>query len=463
METTGPRGHKKKQKKALRMGFIGVASTIALAAVIFVIVFAIKNAPPNHTVVNTDTAPSFTQTETNITETEPVDDTVKEVSKASFTVTGDMLIHLSVLWAAEKWTEDEIPNFEPFLSYVSPYIEKADYSVVNLEVTLTDGECTGYPRFKSPDSVATALKNAGFDMATTANNHCYDANLEGLKRTLQIVSNTGMNTLGTVYSKEADNFLIKEVNDISVGMMAYTFETGDNYPDRPSINGLLTSTESVGHISSFDYNQLEKFYAEVSDSMAEMQKPGAEATVIFIHWGNEYQLSPASSQTKIAQKLCDLGVDVIVGGHPHVIQPMDLLESTVDPEHKTVCLYSTGNFLSNQRRNLMGLKTGHTEDGILFSFSFTKYSDGTVALEEAQVLPTWINLHKIDGKNTYDILPLDKSVEDWKSAYSLSDAELNHAKESYDRTMALVGEGLTEIQTYLAEEKSARLEAFQTK
>ena len=155
----------------------------------------------------------------------------------------------------------------------------------------------------------------------------------------------------------------------------------------------------------------------------------------------------------MAQTACDLGVDVIVGGHPHVIQPMELLTGTTDSTHKTVCLYSTGNALSNQRIDQMqDEKSGHTEDGIFFSFTFVKYSDGTVRVEAVEILPLWVNLYtsRTTGKLVYDILPLDKSVEDWKTAYTLSDATLAKAQASYDRTMAIVGAGLESINAYLA-------------
>jgi hypothetical protein len=140
-----------------------------------------------------------------------------------------------------------------------------------------------------------------------------------------------------------------------------------------------------------------------------------------------------------------------VGGHPHVIQPIDLLTSTTDDSHKTVVLYSTGNALSNQRRENMRLDTGHTEDGIFFSFSFAKYSDGTVRLEEVEVLPLWINMTRNSNNiRFYDILPLDKAVEDWKGKLGLTDSVLAKAEASYERTMDIVGEGLQEVQEYLA-------------
>jgi poly-gamma-glutamate synthesis protein (capsule biosynthesis protein) len=151
--------------------------------------------------------------------------------------------------------------------------------------------------------------------------------------------------------------------------------------------------------------------------------------------------------------MCDLGVDVIVGGHPHVIQPMELLTSTEDSNHKTICLYSTGNAISNQRRDLMTLNTGHTEDGIIFTFTFSKYSDGTVRVEEADLLPTWVDKHtdSSTGKITYDVYPLDDEVTDWKTQLQLSDNGYKNAQASYERTMKIVESGLQQVQSFLNE------------
>ena len=147
------------------------------------------------------------------------------------------------------------------------------------------------------------------------------------------------------------------------------------------MNGILTTEDAKGLINYFDYDNLTGFYNEVSGYIDAMEAQGAQAVVMYIHWGEEYQLQANANQTTVAQGLCDLGIDVIVGGHPHVVQPVDLLSSTTDPDHKTVCLYSMGNAISNQRRHLMNLNTGHTEDGVLFSFTFAEYSDGTVRLD----------------------------------------------------------------------------------
>ena len=141
-----------------------------------------------------------------------------------------------------------------------------------------------------------------------------------------------------------------------------------------------------------------------------------------------------------------------------MVEPVDLLESTVDPNHKTVIIYSLGNAVSNQRTGISTLfPTGYTEDGALFTVTFEKYSDGSVYLAGAEVLPTWVNMSTVNGTKEYNILPLDIDREgEWQTLYNLTDALLNSAKKSYERTMGIVGDGLTECQTYLEQAKADR-------
>ena len=170
-----------------------------------------------------------------------------------------------------------------------------------------------------------------------------------------------------------------------------------------------------------------------------------------MHWGEEYQLKQNSWQTSIAQKLADMGVDVIIGGHPHVVQPVDLIEST-DKTHKTVCVYSMGNFVSNQRRAYMPLKDGHTEDGLVFEMTFSKYSDNTVKFDSVDVIPTWVHLYPSGGKNVYRITPLSKNLTADAAGLGLNNSSngLLLAQGSYQRTMDLVSEGLKECNSYLS-------------
>ena len=387
-------------------------------------------------------------TEPPVTEP-PTEPPVTLVSAATISATGDMLMHLPVIKAAK--TGDGY-DFTPAFEHLTGYIQKADYAVANLETTLAgldNGyEYSGYPAFNCPDDIVTGVQNAGFDMLLTANNHCYDTRTKGFHRTLEVLDEAGMDHIGTVADEETAQYLVKDINGIQIGMVCYTYEDAEA-PDVVAPNGITMNNADEGLINTFFSGDLDTFYTRIQGQIADMEAQGAEAIVVYIHWGVEYQLEENKTQNTIAQKLCDLGVDVIVGGHPHVIQPMELLTSTENEAHKTLCIYSTGNALSNQRRDLMRLDTGHTEDGIFFNFTFCKYSDGTVRVEKADVLPTWVYKYRNDGKDAYTVYPLDAQVEDWKTQFDMSTSVEKEARASFDRTMKIVGDGLTQIQDYL--------------
>ena len=169
-----------------------------------------------------------------------------------------------------------------------------------------------------------------------------------------------------------------------------------------------------------------------------------------IHWGDEYHIQQNKTQEAMAQKLSDLGIDVIVGCHPHVVQPVTVIESEVSGK-STLCVYSMGNAVSNQRIAQMDdIKTGHTEDGMFVTFTFTKYSDGSVRVTGGEILPTWVHLYTQDGRKVYQIVPLDKGTEDWSGELGLGNSSngVRDAEKSYDRTMAIVGDGLAEWEAF---------------
>ena len=278
-----------------------------------------------------------------------------------------------------------------------------------------------------------------------------------MNRTLEIIADRGLQYLGTKTDAEEADYIIVERNGIKLALACYTYEDNAD-PNIVAPNGHTMTAEDAALINTFNYNELDTFYGKITASMEDAEQFGADAFVLLIHWGAEYQTTHNSYQSQIAQALCDLGVDVIIGGHPHVVQPVELLTSTVDESHKTVCLYSMGNAVSNQRLgNISYVNTAHTEDGILFSVTFTRYSDGTVILESAECLPTWVNLgtNPSTGKWEYNILPLDKEITDWKTQFDLNDTGLKKCNESYDRTMAIVGEGMTAVSEYLAQNTAA--------
>ena len=454
---------RRRRRRRLNPNF--VLTCLVLLAVLLFIVVRVAEGPrkPDNEMESIATSDATEETKKGWfqKETEPPTEPPTEapttptiVSTAKISATGDVLMHMPVVNTTKV---SGGYDFTPIFQYLDDYAAAADYAVANLETTLAGLDngyaYSGYPCFNCPDEIAFDLQEAGFDMILTANNHCYDTRTVGLKRTVQTVRALGLETLGTHASADDTKYTVQDINGIKVGMLCYSYATGDDYPDRASMNGILTSEDAKGLINYFDYDNLTGFYNEVSGYIDAMEAQGAQAVVMYIHWGEEYQLQANSNQTTVAQGLCDLGIDVIVGGHPHVVQPVDLLSSTTDPDHKTVCLYSMGNAISNQRRTLMNLNTGHTEDGVLFSFTFAEYSDGTVRLDSVELLPTWVWA----GSNSFRIIPLDANVADWGSAFNLGSDGVASAKASYDRTMKLVAEGIQESNDYLTAQREAAL------
>jgi len=411
-----------------------------------------QTTPPTETTVPPTTVPPTTEPEP-----EPV-----VVSTASFAVTGDLLMHKPVIdscWdnAKEDW------DFDPIFTYVTPYIQQADYAVANLETTLCGSEhgypYSGNPLFNCPDGIATSALDAGFDMLLTGNNHCYDTRIVGIKRTLEVLDQVGIESLGTQMEPEDPDHKVIEVNGIKVGMTAFTLETVRHDKDIPALNGIGCHPNVVGLVNTFPLVNHEGFYEDLAAQIEAMKAEGAEAIVVYMHWGEEYYLEPTDGQKKMAQNMCDMGVDVIVGGHPHVVEPVDLLTSTLDENHKTLVIYSTGNAVSNQRIHEMRMKSGHTEDGILFHFTLAKYIDGSVDVVSTSCTPTWVNM--VGYKEDYIILPLDDAKKDaWKEDFQLTEELYQSCVNSHNRTMALVREGLERAQNYfdqLSAEKTAIL------
>lgn len=390
----------------------------------------------------------------------PTEEAPQLVSTATVLSTGDILMHGKVINSGKQ--DDGSYNFDSIFQYVRSYAQAADFSVANLETTLC-GTDNGYayagnPKFNCPDAIVDSLKGAGFDMLLTANNHADDTSLVGYKRTLNVVREKGLDTLGTYLSADEQKWTIEEVNGIKIGMVCYTYSDGFSQNGYPLLN--YNEVGENGILNYFTYDKLSEFYTQLQGYLDEMKAAGAEATVVYLHWGEEYKWKtgegPNANQTAMAQKLCDMGVDVIVGGHPHVVQPVDLLTSGTDAEHKTIVLYSMGNAVSNQRKEEMQQSepTGHTEDGVLFCVTFAKYSDGSVFVDSAELIPTWVNMHANSGATEYNILPLEEATAaQWQAQFGLTDTQLANAKASFDRTQALTLTGMEKVQSYLAQQK----------
>ena len=410
-----------------------------------------------------------TETTQATEETEPPTETTlpepeRVISTATVAAQGDLLMHAPI-WRRDYSTvcaqSDGTYDFSSMFKHIKPYTEGYDFALANLETTF-GGDAFPYqgnPHFNTPDSFVDSLVDTGYDMLLTANNHAADTTDSGILRTLEVVRGAGLGTLGTQMNDEEDKFAVVDINGIKVGMVCYTYGfsvSGDG--SKFSLNG-LAQIPYTGQVNFFMNNNTAKLYEAAQQRMDEMTAAGAEATIMFIHWGVEYNVVENEKQNEIAQKLCDLGYDVIVGGHPHVVQPVELLTSTINPDHKTICIYSLGNAISNQRVGVSDLfpYQGYTEDGALFTVTFEKYSDGTVYVANADVMPTWVYKHTHDNRREDNILPLDISREaEWQTMFDIPDNTVTACRKSYDRTMSIVGEGLQQVQEYLQQQKLDR-------
>ena len=402
----------------------------------------------------TETKPAPTETEETEAPTTEAPETEQVIATATVGAMGDLLMHKPVFDTARQ--SDGSYDFSSIFRYIKDAVSTLDYAIANLETTFGGDKYVyqGNPAFNCPDPLIDAVKDAGFDMLLTANNHAGDTMNDGIQRTIEVVRDAGLATLGSQLSGE-NRYSVVDVNGIKIGMVCYTWAYAD-YGSSFSLNG-LTPVKDEGQMNYFANNNPDKLYNELGPILEGMKADGAEATMILLHWGQEYQLTENAAQQKMAQKLCDMGFDVIVGGHPHVVQPMAVLESTEDPGHKAYCIYSLGNAVSNQRNGYVSLCPGaHGEDGVLFTVTFEKYSDGKVYVAGVDALPTWVNMQSNTGVKEYNIVPLDKEAEDTWSELGMTADQVKLAGQSYERTMKIIGEGLTACQDDLAQAKADR-------
>lgn len=406
---------KKKNKRNFIYLIIFILSFICVS-ILLVIIFS----------DNSNNIQSIDMVEKKITLEEP-----REISSITIGATGDILIHMPVLDAF--WSEEGY-DFTPAFSYIKEYYEKPDLMIANLEVPLVDPN-DGYNYssnpFASPDSIAIALKNAGVDLCLTANNHSYDMGNYGLIRTQNILNQLGIDYIGTRYNWENSYVMVKTINEIKIGMTCFTYDTSAETNGRKSLNYNILEENDSSLVNSFNYSNLELFYNEAELQIKEMEDLNCDIKIFFLHWGEEYMDEPNHYQVEIAQKLCELGVDILIGGHPHVIQRFDTLNSSSG--HQLLCLYSMGNALSNQRREYMNedFYRGYTEDGLIIYLTIRKFNNGKTKIGCIEILPTWV-----EKRDSYRIIPLDytKEPNDWKTFNTDS------AIESYNRTISRLGD-----------------------
>ena len=351
--------------------------------------------------------------------------------------TGCMLLHSPFI---DSYPDAEGNyDFSSIYKYITPYYSAPDFMTCEFEGSLAgpDAGYSGYPLFLSPDVIIENIRDAGVDLQFLASNHVYDGGSDGFHRTMEVYNQKSIAFSGVREKNTDKQYTIEDINGIKVGFIDYVYETDG---EGTNLNGIPLMQEDWDLVNTFDYNDLNSFYTEIQHNIASMKTEGAQFIIAQMHWGTEYQLEESTYQDEMAQKLCDLGVNAIIGGHPHCEQPIDVLNASNGSGHM-FCIYSEGNALSNQRTYLMDeMPTGHTEDGVMVTLTLHQDSNGNVTIKDIDLLPTWVYRYQDNAGSKYYILPLD-DVANIETTTGISDIK-QEAQDSYDRTMEELGPGL---------------------
>lgn len=267
-------------------------------------------------------------------------------------------------------------NYDSVFAPVKNLMSSADFTIANLEVTLAGQPYGGYPRFSSPDDLAAALKNAGVDALVLANNHSADRGNAGITRTIDVMDSLGIHHTGTFKNAEdraKRNLLKLAQNGIVVGLLNYTY----------GLNGM--PVKAPVNINLLDTIQIKK-------DIHFAKSQGLDKLIAFVHWGKEYQHQPSKKQRMLAEFFFTQGVDIVIGSHPHVLQPMAYQKNE---NGERLVAYSLGNFVSNQR-------TFPRDGGAMVEITLQKENGATYIKDKGYHL-TWVNKSFPSPKGKFEI------------------------------------------------------------
>ncbi len=337
---------------------------------------------------------------------------------------GDTMCHLTNIKNAYDASKKDY-DFSNVFKNVRSYLEDADITIGNLETTFAGSSrgYTGYPTFNAPEVLGQNLKDMGVDVLTTANNHCMDKGNSGLVSTLDYLDKYEISHTGTARSEEEQNsILIKDVNGIKIAFLSYTYGT----------NGITIPSDKPYSVNLIDKELIKKHIASAKEQ-------NVDVICVSMHWGLEYKLKPNSTQTELADFLFENGVDIILGSHPHVLEPME--KRTITLEDGTTkdgfVIYSLGNFVSGQIY-------ANTKSTVILDIQITKNSDGKISIDNVKYTPVYL-YDKGAGAKTrtrYTLIDLEKSILDYENGNdsSISKSLYNTFKDELENIKKNVGD-----------------------
>lgn len=400
---------KKGNKKLLLILFI-----ILLIFIIFIFNKYNKNA-------NTNTENN--STETTLSNKNTKQDTAEPIT---FTLTslGDTLCHNTQYWDAYNSKTDEY-DFSYVYEDIKNYTLSSDITIGSLETTFAGKEkgYSNYPTFNTPDSLATALKDIGVDVVSLAGNHALDYGYSGLCRTIDVFDNIGLSHLGTYKTAEdQEKILIKDVKGVKIAFINYTYGT----------NGIPLPSGK-----EFCVNLIDKDFIKKQINQAKEQN--VDMIVACMHWGTEYRTTANSEQKDLANFLFENGVDVILGNHPHVLEPMEKKTITLqDGTTKDVfVVYALGNFTADQRDEI-------TRDSAILNLTITKNSNGKISIDKVNYIPIYMYKNTNVSTHKFKILDIEKTIKDYEEGKntSINSTVYNNLKKQLEKIKSILGDEL---------------------
>ena len=336
---------------------------------------------------------------------------------------GDVMCHTTNFNSAYD-SSTKTYNFSSVFKNVEKYISKADIAIGNLETTFAgeDRGYTGYPTFNSPASLGTALKDIGIDILSTANNHSLDKGYTGIVSTLDELDKIGIEHMGTSRSIEEQNkVLVKEINGIKIAFISFTYGT----------NGIPIPAGKEYSVNLIEENL-------ILNQIQAAKEQNVDLICASMHWGIEYAQKQSEDQTDLANYLFNHGVDIILGNHAHVVEPMEKKTITLEDGTEKDCfvIYAQGNFVSGQT-------IAHTKSTVILDMIIRKNGQtGKITIDSIDYTPVYCNDQSTKTSNRYELLDIRQEISEYESGNqsNISSNLYNTLKSELKNIESVVGE-----------------------
>ena len=352
---------------------------------------------------------------------------IEQQKPITFTLTaiGDVMCHNTQYWDAYQ-KETNTYDFSYVFNDIKFDIQKGDIAVGSLETCFAGEErgYSNYPTFNSPDSLAYSLKDIGIDVLSTAGNHCLDMGFDGLSRTIDVLNKADISHLGTYQTQEGrDKILFKYTKGLKVAFINYTYGT----------NGIPVPSDKPYCVNLIDKDLIKR-------DIESAKSQDADVIVACMHWGTEYQTSANKEQEDLADFLFQNGVNVILGNHPHVLQPMEKRTVTLEDgsTQDGFIIYALGNFICDQNAE-------NTRNSIILNLSITKQVDGSITIDNVDYIPIYMYKDTSKSVQKMKVLNIEKTLKLYESG---TDTSIGQSTYTYLQTQ------LTKINQILKRENT---------